>query len=205
MLRRALSPGGADLPSLAASAQQVSGPAERFLDAVSECLLRWRTPGGNEDFLADSRPGETPADRLRSIGLALRAADGLQPGSLARRRLVAIAQRLGVPADLSAPGSDASRSGAGSTGGPVLPPAWAAVLDSLEPADSHDPAGHQGSRTGWASPLAGVLPELDGTRCVLAGLRQHETACLHVLAWNWPHYFWRVLRLAAAVLLVGAR
>ena len=39
------------------------------------------------------------------------------------------------------------------------------------------------------SPAAAVLPELDGTRFVLAGLRSDAArAELHVMVWGWPHH-----------------
>jgi hypothetical protein len=51
------------------------------------------------------------------------------------------------------------------------------VLDSLDATDG--PTG--------VSPLAVVFPEIDGTRCVLTGLRSEpDSASLQLVGWGWP-------------------
>jgi hypothetical protein len=97
---------------------------------------------------------------------ALREVGAVSSGSPALRRFAALLRRLGAAAPelQDVPSSD-------------LPESWASVLDSLDAADG--PTG--------VSPLAVVFPEIDGTRCVLTGLRSEpDSASLQLVGWGWP-------------------
>jgi len=135
------------------------GPAGRPLDELAERLLRHAAQGGpaSPDLLAG----------LPGIAAALQAAGVLAPGSAALGRLAALAGRLGVPFPASL------RHLAGPAG---LPAAWLSVLDRLGRADG--PARD--------APVAAVLPEVDGARFALSGLRSAaDSATVHALAWGW--------------------
>lgn len=102
---------------------------------------------------------------------ALREIGAVSPGSPALRQLAALLRRLGSdPVEVQdVPSAD-------------LPEPWASVLDSQDATDG--PAGF--------SPLAVVFPEIDGTRCVLTGLRSEpDSASLQLVGWSgsalgWP-------------------
>ena len=112
---------------------------------------------------------------VADVVTALDAVGALEPARAAVGRLVTLAGRLGVaiPPALSA---------AAPPGPAELPEAWRNVLENRDRRDG--PLG--------AAPAAAVLPELDGTRFVLAGLRSDEAgADLHVMAWGaqvLPHF-----------------
>jgi hypothetical protein len=92
--------------------------------------------------------------------------DALAPARDAVGRLATLAGRLGVgiPSALSAAAEPRE-----------LPAAWISVLESRDRQD-----GPRGDAV-----AAAVLPELDGARFVLAGLRSDETgADVNVLAWG---------------------
>lgn len=134
-------------------------PADRPLDALAEHLLTHAARGG------PPRPELLSA--LPGIAAALQAAGVLAPGSAALGRLAALADRLGVPFPASL------RPLAGNAG---LPAAWLSVLDRLGRADG--PLQD--------APVAAVLPEVDGARFALAGLRSAaDSATVHALAWGW--------------------
>jgi hypothetical protein len=125
-------------------------------------LLRWSVTG------EESLPGHDQA-AVADIVTALEAVGALEPARDAVGRLVALAQRLGtdVPPALRAAASPSR-----------LPAAWSGVLENRDRRD-----GPRGVAT-----AAAVLPELDGARFVLAGLRSEAArAELHVMVWGWPH------------------
>jgi hypothetical protein len=96
----------------------------------------------------------------------LREVGAVSPESPALQRLAALLRRLGsdCPEVRDVPSSD-------------LPEPWASVLDSQDSADG--PSG--------VSPLAVIFPEIDGTRCVLTGLRSEpDSATLQLVGWGWP-------------------
>jgi hypothetical protein len=138
------------------------GPAERLIDAEALDLLQ----------LSVADEGSPPRHDLSGIAdivTALEAVGALDPARGAVGRLVTLAGRLGVelPPALraAAPPGD-------------LPAAWAGVL-----ANRHRRDGPRGT-----TPAAAVLPELDGTRFVLAGLRSYPAwADLYVMAWGPQH------------------
>jgi hypothetical protein len=101
---------------------------------------------------------------------ALREVGAVGPDSPALRRLAAQLRRLGCdsPVIRDVPSAD-------------LPESWASVLDKLDASDG--PVG--------VSPLAVVFPEIDGTRCVLTGLRSEPgSASLQLVGWGWPAHGW---------------
>jgi hypothetical protein len=101
---------------------------------------------------------------------ALREIGAVSPASPALRRLAALFRRLGSgsPDVQGVPWAD-------------LPEPWTSVLDSQDAADG--PVG--------VSPLAVVFPEIDGTRCVLTGLRSEpDSASLQLTGWLGPALGW---------------
>jgi hypothetical protein len=118
-------------------------------------------------------PGAGDAAVAPEVIAALREIGAVSPESPALRRLAALFRRLGSdsPEVQGVPWAD-------------LPEPWASVLDSQDAADG--PAG--------VSPLAVVFPEIDGTRCVLTGLRSEpESASLQLSGWSgstpgWPPF-----------------
>jgi hypothetical protein len=139
-----------------------ASPAELMIDAAALDLL-YPAAGDGRELLWYDLSG--PAD----IVVALDAVGALEPARAAVGRLVALAGRLGVnvPAALSA---------AAPPGGPAeLPEPWRNLLEN---------SGRRDGPVGLA-PAAAVLPELDGVRFVLAGLRSDATgADLDVMAWG---------------------
>lgn len=167
--------------------------AERIIDSASERLLRRYNPvfePDDEDMAPDSEDDDDMADVVGVIR-ALRAVGALAPDSPALARLVTLArlQQRPVPPELASADAD----------GPAdLPEAWRARLAWLA---QEDWAGLAEQAT--ASSVA-VLPELDGARCVIAGLLSDpgaRTTTMQVLAWGWrwpdrwihkplPAFFW---------------
>jgi hypothetical protein len=147
-----------------------AGPAERIIDAAATEML---------ELAAGNAPHSLQWHDLSGIAevvTALEAVGALEPARTAVGRLVTLAGRLGVdiPRALTAAAPP----------DPVeLPEAWRDVLANDRRRDG--PRG--------VAPAAAVLPELDGARFVLAGLRSDENgADLHVMAWGSrivPHYF----------------
>jgi hypothetical protein len=145
-----------------------AGPAEQMIDAAATEMLRLAMGNGHATRWHD-------LSGIADVVAALEAVGALEPARAAAGRLVTLAGRLGVaiPPALAAAAPP----------GPVeLPAAWSDVLANGRRRDG--PRG--------VAPAAAVLPELDGARFVLAGLRSDEEgADLHVLAWGLrilPHY-----------------
>jgi hypothetical protein len=152
-----------------AGPQSGGSPAERLIDAVAMDLLYAATGGG------DGAPGHD-LPQLAEIVTALEAVGAVEPARGAVSRLVALADTIGVdvPPALRAAALPCD-----------LPAAWASVLENAHLQDG--PCG--------VTPAAAVLPELDGTRFVLAGLRSDQSgAKLFALIWGnhrmfgLPHY-----------------
>jgi hypothetical protein len=144
----------------AASPETAGSPAERLIDFAAMKLLNPST-----DAAAESPPTHD-LSQVADVVTALDAVGALAPARDAVGRLVTLADRLGV--DVPPALSDA---------GPPrpLPAAWVSVLEN---------SGREDGPRGVA-PVAAVLPELDGTRFVLAGLRSHAAGAeLDVLAWG---------------------
>ncbi len=132
-----------------------------MIDAAAVDLLRWSVTG------EESPPGHD-LSAVADVVTALEAVGALEPARDAVGRLVALAGRLGmdIPPALRAAAPPGR-----------LPDAWTGVLENRDRRDG--PHG--------AAPAAAVLPELDGTRFVLAGLRSEAArAELHVMVWGWP-------------------
>jgi hypothetical protein len=150
--------GGGPAPGPAAAAS----PAERMVDTVAHRLLHASLTYPDDDVswydLSEIADIVTALDAVGALGAA-RGAVG---------RLVTLAGRLRVriPPALSAVAQPAG-----------LPAAWQNILENRDRGDGP---------TGLAS-AAAVLPELGGTRFVLAGMRSGEAgAVLQALAWGVP-------------------
>jgi hypothetical protein len=150
--------GGGPAPGPAAAAS----PAERMVDTVAHRLLHASLTHPDDDVswydLSEIADIVTALDAVGALGAA-RGAVG---------RLVTLAGRLRVriPPALSAVAQPAG-----------LPAAWQNILENRDRGDGP---------TGLAS-AAAVLPELGGTRFVLAGMRSGEAgAVLQALAWGVP-------------------
>jgi hypothetical protein len=141
-------------------AEPAGCPAARLIDASAIDLLREATGS------ADGRPPWHDLSGAADIVTALEGAGALAPARDAVGRLISLADRLGVdvPPGLRAAGPPCD-----------LPAAWVSVLENGRRRD-----GPRGT-----IPVAVVLPEVDGTRFVLAGLRSNAAgAQLDVLAWG---------------------
>ncbi len=137
-----------------------SSPAEHLIETAARDLL-YAAISDDPDRMAWG-----DLSLVADIVTALNAVGGLEPARDAVGRLVTLAGRLGVdvPAPLrtAAPPRD-------------LPAAWASVLEN----------GHRRDGPSAVAPAAVVLPEVDGTRFVLAGLRSYpESAKLVAMAWG---------------------
>ena len=146
-----------------------ASPAELMIDAEALDLLRLAADNGHELAWRD-------LSDITDIVAALNAVGALEPARGAVGRLVTLAERLGVEVPV------ALRTAA-PPGDPVqLPEPWRNLLDNSRRRDG--PVA--------VAPFGAVLPELDGVRFVLAGLRSDETgADLDVMAWGTrvlPHY-----------------
>jgi hypothetical protein len=148
----------------------LASPAESMIDAAAMDLLQVAAGDGHSLPWHDLSGIADVVTALTAVG-ALDAAARVAAG-----RLTTLAGRLGlnVPPALSA---------AGPAGEHVdLPEAWSNVMENRHRRDG--PRG--------VAPAAAVLPELDGARFVLAGLRSDEEgASLHVMAWGSrvvPHF-----------------
>jgi hypothetical protein len=140
--------------------EPAGSPAARLIDAAAIDLLREAT-----DPEAD-RAARHDLSGVADIVTALEGAGALAPARDAVGRLITLAGRLGV--DIP----PALRAAAPPCG---LPAAWASVLEN----------GRRNDGPRGIIPAAVVLPELDGARFVLAGLRSNAAgAQLHVLAWG---------------------
>ncbi len=139
-------------------------PVDGIMDQASRGLLR-RAASSHGDLRGEDRFSD-----VDDIVAALDASGALPPGCPGLRRLAALFQQLGIEVP---PALTAVRP-AGS-----LPEAWTSVLENRHRRD-----GPEGTAA-----VAAVLPELDGARVVLAGLRSGtDDAELHVLAWGWPDW-----------------
>jgi hypothetical protein len=136
-------------------------PAEWLIDAAAAKLLYAAIDDGQHGARLPDLP------ELADIVTAFGAVGVLEPARGAVGRLVTLADRVGadVPPALRAaspPPHD-------------LPAAWVSVLENAHRRDG--PCG--------MTPAAVALPELDGTRFVLAGLRSYpDCAKLAVMAWG---------------------
>jgi hypothetical protein len=150
-----------------------TGPGERLLLLEGEHILATGDAGGPAE---GAGPGE--------IVTVLTDAGAIADGSPVPGQLAALRQRLG------AAGHGITAPAAGE-----IPAPWASVLARR---DAPEPAGGD-----VLVPLACVLPEMDGTRLVLAGLSTAAgTSHLHVVssglprlttrsAWDWtPGFSW---------------
>ncbi len=139
-----------------------ANPAELLIDAAAVDLLYLAAGDGHELIWHD-------LSGLAEIVTALDAVGALEPARGAVGRLVTLAGRLGV----EVPGALSS---AAPPGGPAeLPEPWRNLLENT---------GRQDGPAGMA-PATAVLPELDGARFVLAGVRSDEAgAYLDVMGWG---------------------
>ena len=156
---------GGEIPSgpPPAGLPAVGSPAGRLIDAAAEELLRLAVTSGDEGL------AEHDLSDVTGIVAALDTVGALAPARDAVSRLLTLAARLGVtvPPALTAAAPPGE-----------LPAAWANVLENRHRRDG---------RSGTAA-AAAVLPELDGARFVVAGLRSHAAgADLRVLGWGGHH------------------
>jgi hypothetical protein len=134
------------------------GLAERYVDRVSVELLQ----SGDVDGL----PGGEGGDQAAAVA-GLVVCGALTDRAPALRRFATVARRLhlDLPASLAGVRPEA------------LPAEWLAMLDRWDRDDG--PTG--------VVPLTAMLPELDGTQCVITGLRSDQDgARLQVHARGWP-------------------
>jgi hypothetical protein len=132
--------------------------AERYVDGVCVELLQ----SADVDGLRDGQG----ADQAAAIA-GLLMCGFLTDHTPALRRFAAVARRLRL--DLPAPLADVRPQ--------ALPAEWLAMLDRWDRDDG--PAG--------VVPLAAMLPELDGARCVITGLRSGpDGTTMQVHARGWP-------------------
>jgi len=168
-LELTMSPGSApirvDLAGASASGAATAAPppggsaAERLIEAVATDLLYAATGAGNDDS------PHHDLSQAADIVAALEAVGAVEPARDAVGRLITLAGRLGVPVPPAL----------GAAAGPRdLPAAWVSVLENSR---LDGPRG--------MTPAAAVLPELDGARFVLAGLRSDPAgAKLFALVWG---------------------
>jgi hypothetical protein len=146
---------------LASTAVAAIHPAERLFHNAALNLL-------DVAMASDPRhPIRHGLSDVIDVVSALEAVGALDPARGAVGRLVALARRLGmtIPPELSAV----------ATAGEDLPAAWADILE------------HRGCQDGLRADaaVAAMLPEIDGARFALAGLRSHaDTAELRVVSWG---------------------
>jgi hypothetical protein len=135
---------------------QPVSPAARLLDSIGDDLLC-----AGPSALGH---GESLGSGISRVIQDLTGSGTVGRDDPALLRLAALAWRLGLDV------------GVGISGGVVLPTAWASLLVDGDARDGP---------TGVAA-FAVVLPEIDGARFALAGLRSsREGATLHVLAGGW--------------------
>jgi hypothetical protein len=150
--------GGGPAPGPAAAAS----PAERMVDTVAHRLLHASLTYPDDDV------SWYDLSEIADIVTALDAIGALGDARDAVGRLITLAGRLRVriPPALSAVAQSAG-----------LPASWQNILENRDRGDGP---------TGLAA-AAAVLPELGGTRFVLAGMRSGEAgAVLQALAWGVP-------------------
>ena len=139
-----------------------ASPAELMVEAAALEML-YPAAGDGHELLWHDLSG------MADIVAALEAVGALEPAREAVGRLVTLARRLDVPVP-------AALSAAAPPAGPAdLPEPWRNLLENR---------GRRDGPVGLA-PAAAVLPELDGARFVLAGLRSDETGAeLDVMGWG---------------------
>ena len=139
-----------------------SGPA-RLLENAGDDLLG-RGPSA-------VTAGEPLGSRITTMLGDLTGVGAVEPGDPAVLRLVTVARWLGL--DLGTSPASSGRAGAADQ---RLPEVWTSLL-----ADGDAQDGPEG-----IAPFARALPEIDGVRLVLAGLRSSpERVSLHVMASGW--------------------
>jgi hypothetical protein len=148
-------------PAEMAAETVTAAPGERLLDAVAERILA--AAADNPRLACQMAPG------LGSAVAALEAAGALPALSQVPGHLAGLCQRLGIGShEIPAPAAT------------VLPEPWTSVLACYGRRNRPAP------RNGTAA-LAAVLPEVDGTRFALTGLRSgKEETVLHVMASGLP-------------------
>jgi hypothetical protein len=171
-LELTMSPGSppvrVDLASHDAGGGPASGPAgagspaERMVDTVAHRLLHASLTYPDDDVswydLSEIADIVTALDAVEALGAAR--------GAVGRLVTLAGQLRVRIPPALSAVAQPAG-----------LPAAWQNILENRDRGDG--PTG--------LAPAAAVLPELGGTRFVLAGMRSGEAgAVLQALAWGVP-------------------
>jgi hypothetical protein len=134
--------------------------AERLLEAVAMDLMYAATGDGGDG------PPWRDLPPLAEIVTALEAVGAIEPAHDTVGSLVALADRMGIGIPPALRSSSVPRD---------LPVAWASVLDN-----SHLQDGPRG-----VTAAAAVLPELDGARFVLAGLRSDQAGAeIFALVWG---------------------
>lgn len=159
---------GPGTPTAASAPPAAASPAERLVEIVAERLLH--------TVLIDGEDGARWYDLsgIADVVTALEAVGALGPAREAVGRLVTLAGRLGtrIPPALTALAQPAG-----------LRAAWDDILRNRD----------RGDGPFAVAPAATVLPELDGTRFVLAGLRSGAAGAeVQVLAWGCqevPHFY----------------
>jgi hypothetical protein len=165
-IRVDLAGGGDATPGLQPA---TSSPAERLIENAATDLLYFAIGDRPDGVAQGARGPRGDLSQVADIVAALEAVGALGAARDAVGRLVTLAGRLGV--DIP----PVLRAAAPPRG---LPAAWASVLEN-----SHRRDGPRG-----VAPAAAVLPELDRTRFVLAGLRSYPaSARLVAMAWGNHH------------------
>ena len=144
----------------AAGLPPAGGPVDRLFEAAAENLLGYAARHGDDVRHYQGLAG------IAESATALAECGALPPACAALGRLAALARHLGVavPAALSLGAAEAE-----------LPEAWTSVLENGRCRDGRH----------CTAAAAAVLPELDGARFVLAGLRSTAGgAQLRVLGWG---------------------
>lgn len=169
----------------------VPGRAERFIDIASQGLLGGLDGPGPVEAVQYLMP--EIADQVQ----ALQAVGALMPGSPALARLLVLARRRGcrIPAELTAVAEAAAVTGVvKEQREDLLPEAWRAVLELIDtvggfddPEDDYVDYDYSAAELTAIAPATAVLPELDGARCVVTGIRSAaDGTSVKVLAWGWP-------------------
>jgi len=164
--------------------------AERFIDIASQGLLGGLDGPGPVEAVQYLLP--EIADQVQ----ALQAVGALLPGSPALARLLVLARRRGcrIPAELTAAAEAAAVTGVAEQREDLLPEAWRAVLELIdtlggfdEPTDEYVEYDYSAAEVTAIAPATAVLPELDGARCVVTGIRNAaDGTSVRMLAWGWP-------------------
>ena len=160
-----LAPAGTSPVQVSVAPAEPASPAARLLDRAGEELL-CHGPA--------SIVGGLPlGPRVALLIQDLTGSGALPADDPAVRRLAALGWRLGL--DL---GAGSYRDGPGSSRAPAgrLPAAWASLLIDGDTRDGPD----------GVAPFAASLPEIDGARLALAGLRSaRDGVTLHIMTSGW--------------------